>query len=83
MMVKRMMVERTSLMLPARHARGEAVPSPCSSVCRIDPATRWCEGCLRTLDEIADWSVLGGDEKRAIWFELAARFDVLHAKGAP
>jgi predicted Fe-S protein YdhL (DUF1289 family) len=49
----------------------------------MDGATGWCEGCLRTLDEIADWSVLGGDEKRAVWSELAARFDVLLAKAAP
>ncbi len=27
------------------------VPSPCISVCRIDPASGLREGCLRTLDE--------------------------------
>ena len=31
-----------------------AVPSPCIAVCRMDAATGWCEGCLRTLDEIAE-----------------------------
>ena len=29
------------------------VPSPCISVCRMDERTGWCEGCLRTLAEIA------------------------------
>ncbi len=47
--------------------------SPCVSVCRIDPATGWCEGCLRTIDEIAHWSVLDDDEKRSIWAELDRR----------
>jgi hypothetical protein len=50
-----------------------AVPSPCISVCRIEPATGWCEGCLRTIDEIAHWSVLDEDEKRAVWAELKCR----------
>jgi predicted Fe-S protein YdhL (DUF1289 family) len=40
----------------------EAVPSPCISVCRMDAATGLCEGCFRTLDEIAAWGI--GDETR-------------------
>jgi uncharacterized protein len=43
------------------------VPSPCVSVCQMDPATGWCQGCWRTLDEITDWAVLEADEKLAIW----------------
>jgi predicted Fe-S protein YdhL (DUF1289 family) len=57
--------------LPAHPAAG--VPSPCVSVCRIDPATGWCEGCLRTIDEIAEWSQYDDDEKRAVWAELRRR----------
>jgi predicted Fe-S protein YdhL (DUF1289 family) len=49
------------------------VPSPCIDVCRIDPLTGWCEGCLRTLDEIAAWSGLDNPQKRAVWKELPAR----------
>ena len=52
----------------------EAVPSPCTSVCRIDAATGLCEGCLRTLDEIADWGSMDETGKRAVW-ELIARRD--------
>ena len=51
------------------------VPSPCVSVCRMDEATGWCEGCMRTLDEIAAWSLLDDAEKRAVWTELGARRD--------
>ncbi len=50
---------------------GEA--SPCIDVCRMDDATGWCEGCLRTLDEIACWSVLSDAEKRAVKAELPQR----------
>ena len=50
-----------------------AVPSPCISVCRIDPASGWCEGCYRTIDEIARWAVLDDAEKLAVWTELGRR----------
>ena len=49
------------------------VPSPCTSVCRIDDATGLCAGCLRTLDEIAAWSVLDDAQRRAVWDAIAAR----------
>jgi len=42
------------------------VPSPCNSVCTIDPQTGRCAGCGRTLDQIARWSVMSDDEKRAV-----------------
>ncbi len=49
------------------------VPSPCVNVCRMDEATGLCEGCLRTIDEIACWSLLDDAEKRSVWQELDAR----------
>jgi uncharacterized protein len=48
-------------------------PSPCISVCRMDDATGWCAGCLRTLDEIAVWSLLDDEEKREVWVDLGRR----------
>jgi len=51
----------------------EPVPSPCTSVCRMSPVTGLCEGCLRTIDEIAAWSRMEDDEKRAVWALLDAR----------
>jgi len=50
-----------------------AVPSPCVNVCRMHDATGWCEGCKRTLDEIAAWSTLDETAKRAVWRQLAQR----------
>jgi len=49
------------------------VPSPCINVCRMDAATGWCEGCLRTIDEIAAWGGMADDDKRAVWRQLAER----------
>ncbi len=49
------------------------VASPCISICRMDEASGWCEGCLRTLDEIAVWSLLDDEDKRAVWVELSRR----------
>ncbi|WP_326541129.1 DUF1289 domain-containing protein [Pseudorhodoferax sp.] len=53
------------------------VPSPCINICHIDAASGWCEGCQRTLDEIAAWSTLSDDAKHAVWLQLDARRDVL------
>ncbi len=49
------------------------VPSPCIDVCRMDAASGLCEGCLRTLDEIAAWSRMADADKRAVWAALERR----------
>jgi predicted Fe-S protein YdhL (DUF1289 family) len=52
-----------------------APPSPCVGVCLMDPARRQCRGCLRTIEEIANWYLADAAEKRAILALLAARRD--------
>jgi prolyl-tRNA editing enzyme YbaK/EbsC (Cys-tRNA(Pro) deacylase) len=49
------------------------VPSPCTNVCRMNARTGWCEGCYRTIDEIATWSGLTDQAKRAVWEQLDER----------
>lgn len=49
------------------------VPSPCISLCRMDEAGVLCIGCQRTLDEIAAWSRLDDDGKRAVWAAIGRR----------
>ncbi|HEX7439114.1 MAG TPA: DUF1289 domain-containing protein [Caldimonas sp.] len=49
------------------------VASPCIEVCTLDPRTGLCEGCLRTLDEIAVWGVLSNRQKREVWKLLSQR----------
>ena len=48
-------------------------PSPCTGICRIEPDTGWCEGCKRTLREIADWEMLRVSEKQAVLDDLPSR----------
>jgi len=51
----------------------DAVASPCINVCRMDAATGWCEGCLRTIDEIAGWASMDDARRRAVRQALAQR----------
>ena len=46
--------------------------SPCISLCTLDEDDI-CMGCLRSLDEIVDWTMLSDDEKRAVLANVAER----------
>ena len=48
----------------------------------MDDATGWCEGCLRTLDEIAVWGGLPDDDKRVLWQQLRQRRIVWRQRAA-
>lgn len=50
-----------------------SVASPCTKVCVMDPEQRYCLGCRRTLDEIAQWGSLTEDEQRAVLAQLPQR----------
>jgi predicted Fe-S protein YdhL (DUF1289 family) len=47
--------------------------SPCVGVCTLDPATHFCIGCARTIDEIAQWPRLSAEEKRRVIALLPSR----------
>ena len=51
----------------------DVVPSPCTQVCRLDPHSGLCVGCLRTGGEIGAWSSLTSAGKREVLARLAAR----------
>jgi hypothetical protein len=59
------------------------VESPCIDVCRIDVATGLCEGCLRTIDEIAAWGTLDAPARRAILDRLPQRWQRVVAPVPP
>lgn len=52
-------------------------PSPCINVCRMDPRTGLCEGCFRTIEEIAQWCTATEETKRAVWKEIRRRQEKL------
>ena len=49
------------------------VASPCVNVCRVNRRKGLCEGCHRTLDEIAAWPTANDDQRRAIIAHAKAR----------
>ncbi|MFA5581897.1 MAG: DUF1289 domain-containing protein [Paracoccaceae bacterium] len=50
-----------------------AVETPCIDICVIDPASRLCRGCLRSIDEIASWGAMTSDARHAVMAALPAR----------
>lgn len=52
--------------------RDAPVSSPCVQVCVLG-AEDLCEGCLRTVEEIAGWAGFSEEERRAVHARLAAR----------
>ncbi len=50
-----------------------AVASPCINLCRMNPATGFCDGCQRSIDEIVAWTRLDDAGKRAVLAQLPAR----------
>ncbi len=52
---------------------GHIIPSPCVSVCTMHLDQDLCSGCLRTLDEIAQWSSMANAEKEFVWREIGRR----------
>ncbi len=55
------------------------VPSPCISICRMNARSGLCEGCFRTVEEIAAWSRADNDGKRATWKIIVQRMAALQA----
>ncbi|WP_127903286.1 DUF1289 domain-containing protein [Solirhodobacter olei] len=56
------------------------VDSPCVKVCVVHPEARICVGCHRTLDEIATWSRMSPEARRAVMAELPTRGPMLRQR---
>lgn len=50
-----------------------ALESPCVGICVIEPRSGYCEGCLRTLAEIASWSTCSPAERERTMSSLDRR----------
>ncbi|MCG6885251.1 MAG: DUF1289 domain-containing protein [Silicimonas sp.] len=55
----------------------EEIESPCVKICVLHPEARICLGCYRTGEEIAGWSRLTREERRAIMATLPDRKSLL------
>jgi predicted Fe-S protein YdhL (DUF1289 family) len=49
------------------------VPSPCVSICVINPNSGLCEGCLRNLEEVAGWGQMPSVQQREVWQRIQKR----------
>ncbi|MDJ0685205.1 MAG: DUF1289 domain-containing protein [Alphaproteobacteria bacterium] len=49
------------------------IPSPCVSICTLDPVGGACLGCLRTAEEIGEWPGASNERRLAILDELKER----------
>ena len=67
------MSDTTNLAVSQAPESATPVPSPCVSLCKMDAERRYCMGCLRTIDEIVNWSKADDDYKRAVWAEIRER----------
>jgi uncharacterized protein len=47
--------------------------SPCVKVCVINPDNGYCEGCARTIKEIAQWSRYTAQDRSRVMIELEDR----------
>ncbi|CAN7608673.1 DUF1289 domain-containing protein [Bosea sp. LjRoot9] len=50
-----------------------AASSPCVKICVIDPASKLCQGCGRTLREIAQWAGMSEAQRLAVMALLPER----------
>jgi len=51
----------------------DEVASPCENICQMNSETGYCSGCLRTIEEIADWLEMTNEEKRNVLTQLEER----------
>jgi predicted Fe-S protein YdhL (DUF1289 family) len=49
------------------------MPSPCVSICVVNPSTQLCEGCLRNIQEIAAWGQMPSAQQRGVWQKIQVR----------
>lgn len=58
----------------------DEIQSPCIKVCTIHPDAGLCTGCLRSIDEITQWSKLTHADRAEVMEALPARRSQLHVR---
>ncbi len=53
--------------------RREPIQSPCIRLCVVDPESGLCLGCHRSTDEIAGWTAMSPEARRAVMADLPDR----------
>ena len=50
-----------------------SIETPCRKVCALEPGSKLCRGCGRTIEEIAGWGTMSDSERRRIMALLPDR----------
>jgi predicted Fe-S protein YdhL (DUF1289 family) len=56
--------------------------TPCEKICIVDPLSGLCQGCGRSLDEIAHWTTYSDEERGRVMAELPARLAAMRERTA-
>ena len=51
------------------------IKSPCVEKCEMNPLTKLCEGCLRNIEEIVNWSNFTDNQKNYVLKLIERRKD--------
>lgn len=57
--------------------RRDEIQSPCVNICVVHPEARICTGCLRSIQEITDWSRMSHEQRAAVMEALPERAGLL------
>jgi uncharacterized protein len=57
-----------------------SIESPCTKICTVDPSSRLCLGCGRSLAEIERWLFFTAAERAKIMTELPERLAALERR---
>lgn len=52
------------------------IETPCRKICKINKKTELCEGCFRTIEEIARWATFTSAQRKQIMHQLPSRESV-------
>ena len=58
-----------------------SIGSPCVNWCEMNAKSSYCYGCFRSIEEIANWSILSEAEKEAVWLALPLRQTTANSSG--
>lgn len=58
----------------------DEIQSPCVKVCVIHPEARLCAGCLRSIDEITQWTKMTPESRAQVMEALPARRPLLQKR---
>jgi predicted Fe-S protein YdhL (DUF1289 family) len=69
---------------PPTHVRDRnpLIETPCLKVCVLEPGSKLCRGCGRTIDEIAGWGAMSEGERRRVMALLPDRIAAMGSRAS-